>query len=209
MANEITADMDIKQVMNLLSLLGDKHLRKATANTINTVARNVIDEQKKNLNDKFTLRNNFTLNSLKLWVASENKDVNDQNAVVGTVSPYLLIQEEGGVVSPQKNHIPIPTTEARGGDNTKPVKTKYRLNKIQGRAFVLEPATPQKTLTRRGLFYRVNEKEIVKIRDLEETEIQIKKTNWHSQAVEKWATQKLIEELFRKNAQAEIDSMRV
>src|SRR5574344_1563833 len=116
MPDTITAQMDTKQVEMLLKMLSKGALDKASARTLNRIAKRVDNAQRENVQKDFINRNQYTANSLRMYSASESRPMDKQDAVVGSVSPYLPVQESGGTVRAQKQKIPIPTLASRGGN---------------------------------------------------------------------------------------------
>lgn len=197
-------------------------LQKATARTLNAISTGAAGEQKKNVNKKMIVRTPYTTKSLRHYKASETKPIEKQNAIVGSVSPYLGIHEKGGTIkakSPieakdgksqqaRKLAVPVPTSALRGADRRKRITAKMRLTKENARQFfVLRPANPVRVLRTPGLFRRVNKKRIVKLRSLSKSSIRVRGNKWHTDAIKKYANEKMTSAVFIREAKKILNSV--
>ena len=184
---------------------------------------------------QFILRNKYTENSLRFWAANDktpkmagyNKkytvklDLNRINAVSGTVSPYLPLQEAGGTQKPKigAKYIPMPTTAGRGGNIRKAIPKKFRLgpNKPgfgKGSPFFALPS---------GIYVRVGKpsklpraapgqarplRPIIMIRTLGQSEQIVKKTKWHESAMKQWGTPENMQKAYIQAAERELKRLR-
>lgn len=197
----LSADLNAKEWQAALAVFAPAVYRQASAQTLNAIAKQVDTAERENLRKSFTLRNKYTEGSLRLYTASEKKDIASQNAVVGSVSAYLPLHDTGGSRTPTGRAIALPTLAARGNSPARAVKKQFRLDSLSAPAFSME--------TRRGgagLFVRKGKK-LTMIRRLVES-VRIKKTGWHSGAVQKYARKDVLEKLFRKKAERLLDKLR-
>jgi len=102
--------------------------QKVVAATLTETAKAVTTRSERNLKRTMIIRTTYTPKSLKTYPASATKPLARQNAVSGTISPYLPIQDEGGKISAKKKRIAVPTNRVRGKDRKKKIPGKYRLN---------------------------------------------------------------------------------
>lgn len=179
------------------SLPGDE-LQKATARTLNAISLGAHAQQRKNLQSKLIVRAPYTMNSLKRYPASESKSIQKQNAIVGSTSPYLPIQDSGGIVRARSRRIPIPTNVLRGSDRRKRIAPSMRIGS-NTRFFVLSPGA-QGIVKAPGLYVRKSKKKIVKVRDLSQSQIRLKPTKWHTSAALKYAKFSVISGVFIREA---------
>lgn len=108
---------------------------KACIETVNIqAARTRLNAQSK-LQQNFTLRNNFTQNSVVYTSCPLNtKRLENIESEVGasTRADYLERQEKGGEhKGTNGKNLAIPTTAARGGTNASLIRKKYNLRQIQ------------------------------------------------------------------------------
>jgi len=102
--------------------------------TLNTQARLAGIRQLQNLRKDMTLRNDYTERSLYIgkgegtdglfWPALPTTPIGRMNAVVGSKSPYLAIQETGGTKQKAGS---MPTKAGRGGDEKQVIPNYFRL----------------------------------------------------------------------------------
>lgn len=189
-----------------------KAMQKVTAATLTDTAKAVEVRSLRNLKKTMIVRTAYTTKSLKTWKASENKPIARQNAVTGTISDYLPVQDKGGRIKARKKVIAVPTNTVRGKDRRKRVPGKYKIDEMGARAFVLRPSrsgAPRirhgkpvpHVLTRPALFIRVGKRgKLVKARDLGGKGYKLKARNWHTEAVKKYGNYAYMSQVFARNA---------
>jgi hypothetical protein len=155
------------------------------AGTLNAMAGEAGRLQKKNIEASMNIRNpRYTLGSLRFWQAKPGKDITRINAVVGSVSPYLPVQDAGGEVQPvrgKSKNIPITKTSRAGGSMSGKVLRKYRMDKVTGnRKVVVWHAAKYNNFT--GVFLRVKGK-LKLLQKLSPQGVKVKGTGWHKNAV--------------------------
>jgi hypothetical protein len=116
-------------------------MQAVTAATLTDTARAVTVRSQRNVEKSMIVRTKFTTNSIVTYKASGSKPIGSQNAISGTKSEYLPIQDAGGIIHAQKSVIAIPTNKVRGKDRKRRVPGKYRIDSMAGKAFVLRPTT--------------------------------------------------------------------
>ena len=79
----------------------------ATARALTVTAGQAKDEVIKQLPKYFTIRNTFTKRGI-MSERAEKKDWPNSKATVGSISPYMVVQEEGGAKSPAGKAFSIP-----------------------------------------------------------------------------------------------------
>jgi hypothetical protein len=106
----------------------------AATNTANIQAALTRKKALVEINENFTLRNNFTVRQIQFTKTENVKTLDAIRAEIGATDrvPYMKRQEEGGPHEPLKgDHIGVPADAARGGSVAVPVQKKYRLNQIK------------------------------------------------------------------------------
>lgn len=140
-------------------------------------------------------------------------DLNRINAVSGTVSPYMPLQESGGTQKPKigAKFIPMPTTKGRGGNLRKVIPTRFRLgpNKPEfgkGSPFFALPS---------GIYYRAGKPSkggglgpLIMIRTLGESTQVVKKNQWHESAMKQWGTPENMQKAYIQAAERELKRIR-
>ncbi len=185
-------------------------LPKAIVATVNTCAKGSLARSRKIVKEDFTLRNVYTKNSLIMWASKykPSRSIDKINAIVGTKSSYLPLQETGGVVRARRQRIPIPTTAARRG-KTKAgvVAPDYRMSKIgrigRGSKFFYM------RLRKPGIFMRQGKaKRLIMIRDLSLRSYRIQPTKWHSRSTEYFKKRGTMERIFVHHAKRQLAKVR-
>ena len=114
-------DREIKQLEADLQTFARRAIPFASRNTLNSTAFTARLEWQVEVRNKLITRNKFTENSIRVDKA-KGLDVSRQEAVVGSIAPYMEDQEFGGSKSKKgKEGVAIPTTYSAGqGDNARP-----------------------------------------------------------------------------------------
>ena len=108
-------------------------LVKAAITTVNMQARMAQKAARKNIEDNFTLRNNFTIRQVQFTPMPEGRyELSDVKSTVGIThkAEWMKRQELGGERTSRGQTLAIPTDTARGGNRGRPVITSMRINKI-------------------------------------------------------------------------------
>ena len=116
LGNEIRSDMT-------------RAARAALTRTAFAARKNAIGIVEKN----FTLRNRFTVSSIRATPCRGGKNLADLRSSVGILAraSYMARQETGGTrTNPTGANLAIPTTFARGGSNGRKVRASMRLDRI-------------------------------------------------------------------------------
>lgn len=95
-------------------------MQVVTARTLTELADLANRVQVVNTKARLKVRTKYTTNSMRIYKASEARPIASQNAVVGTISPYMGFQNEGGrTQSTTGGRMPVPTNAVRGADRMK------------------------------------------------------------------------------------------
>lgn len=109
-------------------------MSNATRNALNSLAFRARTHWQDEIEQSFTLRNQFTKRSVRVDKA-QGFNVRTMQSVVGSVAPYMGDQETGAVVRGKSAHKGIPGPSAGGGvpggkDRPKMVRRPLRLGSI-------------------------------------------------------------------------------
>lgn len=109
----------------------EKKCIKACINTVNIQAASSRRDAIINIQNKLTLRSNWTINKTNLHYDKCPMNVTDINQIqseIGSKLDYMARQEEGGTRKPNSGStLAIPNTLARGGSNAKKVRPSLYL----------------------------------------------------------------------------------
>lgn len=121
-----------QQYAKKLHALARDELPGVFVRSINRVATAADGAQRRGLRREFTVRNRWSEGSLMLWRAKPSKQVDKINAIVGSRSEYLRLQEEGGVERNRDGSatMSLPSRKARRGNWGRAVSSSMRLSKI-------------------------------------------------------------------------------
>jgi hypothetical protein len=184
-------DVDPGEWLQAMKILNKKLMPEAVAETLNTIAQNVNDGSKKNLESEFIIRNQYTLRSLRVSKSRPKPKINTMYSWAGSISPYLGIQETGGERKPAAGkRLPVPTETSRGGDWKRPILPRLRMARIEGAPGIFETPRGIRQRTKRGLTL---------LRVLMDS-YRLRPRRWHGKAVDKYASPAAVREI----AEAEI-----
>jgi len=194
---------------------------KMIAETLNRTADAVTKEQIRNVKTRLTVRTPFTLRSMEMSRArpyralnkASGKNLSRMFSRAGTVSKYLWMQE--GFTKKGQGGGPIPIARdltRAGGTRSGIVRRMYRLAKgtsftsgefgASGKQFVGRPKGGSRPL---GLYERRSKNtRLMMLRSLTVSQVKIKDTNFHDDAVRRYGTKRFIAAQFRTLAQREI-----
>lgn len=110
---------------------------RAGINTVNIVAANARKNAQEEISRNFTLRNNFTINSVRFTQCPQSvtriNDIKSETGITDRAS-YMARQETGGTrTNPSGSSLVIPTTAARRGSNKNPVSRSYYYSSIKSK----------------------------------------------------------------------------
>lgn len=101
---------NIKQaVVKLQSITDAKQLPFAIARALTVTARDVQDEVRNNLTQRFTLRNNWVRQGIQIQRATKQ----NLESMVFSRDAFMGLQEVGGAKSPLGNYLAVPTSLVR------------------------------------------------------------------------------------------------
>ena len=184
-------------------------LPKAVAAALNAVGGAAHRQAERNVRTRFTIRNKFTMRSLRLFSANPKPDIKRINAITGTISPYLPLQETGGTVRARRKAIAIPTKNARiSRSKARPVASRFRMNRMgqvaRGNKFFMMRSKSGKL----GIFTRRTKRKLVMVRDLSVRSFHLRAKNWHSDAVRKFNRRSLYMSAFIRQAKIGLGRIR-
>ena len=125
-------DKDVKKYEMQLKTLRFKAFPFATKQTMNASAFSARSHSQQNLKKDFILRNKFSISSIRVKKTNTLK-ISQQEALTGTIAPFLATQEFGGTKAKKGKHgVPIPTSfSSNEGERTIPrKKLPTRPNKL-------------------------------------------------------------------------------
>lgn len=110
--------------------------REVSSAALNRTAKGASLFAKQNLQAKFTLRNKFTLGSIRHTRTPPSRPIDRQFVLVGSIQPYLAKQEKGGSLSRTKTGRRLTTSEgSREGASAFPrrklARGRYRSSNIR------------------------------------------------------------------------------
>lgn len=126
------SDKGIKKLERDLKRMKSKALPYATRSTLNSMAFFARKEAQANIKEKMTLRNTFTVNSVRVDRA-KGLNISTQEAVVGSIAQYMDDQEFGGVKRRRRGRsVSIPTAASAGqsGARTRLPRAAYKMGAI-------------------------------------------------------------------------------
>ncbi len=207
---------DYRKYMLAMRRLRDDAAPKARAATINAVATAVHNKSGRNIQHDMILRNAYTLRSLKVSPAKVRGGGRVGYAEVGSISPYLPLQEAGGTRRPVRGRrVPVPTAASRGGNWRRPVLRRYALKpgvriarpgrRTGSKMFILRPGP---ILQKPAIFTRPSKHKLIKVRFLHERSYRVRPTHWHTRAVKQFGKRHLMEQVYIREAKKRLGLIR-
>jgi hypothetical protein len=195
------AEVETQKYVQAMKLF-DKHaLPRTVADTLNGVAEAVSKQAKINVQKRLIVRTKFTTNSIRQDRHARGTNIEKMYSRAGSISPYLRIQDQGGIVQADDQRLPIPTLEARTGrSNTRAVARRYRMNQLGAlkrnkKYFIGRPnGAPL------GIYERKKKRKLKMIRSLEKERITVPASRFFSDSVKKYGTSQFIRAQFIKRA---------
>ena len=132
---------NIKQaVAKLQSITDAKQLPFAIARALTVTARDVQDEVRNNLTQRFTLRNNWVRQGIQIQRATKQ----NLESIVFSRDAFMGLQELGGAKSPLGNYLAVPTSLVRRtpkdmirkADRPKSLGDKVEMIEFRGRKWL-------------------------------------------------------------------------
>lgn len=119
--------LDIKSFMRGMDEVTKKQLpfamAKALTNTAQDCQRKLIDD----LDEYFTIRNNFVAKGIRTTPARKNKNINDMYSMVGSLEKFMKLQAEGGTKESSGKALGVPTVGPHGTRKTEAAKITQSL----------------------------------------------------------------------------------
>lgn len=208
LSSAFSIDVDTRAYTQAMKMLSDEALPRAVASTLNATADAVKNEAQRNVRRKMIVRTQYTINSIRQDRTARGRNIRAMFSRVGSLSPYLPIQDEGGTVRADRMRIPIPTLQARTSRSIRrAIAGRYRMNAMGafgkgGRFFMGRPRGGNRPV---GVWERTNRnKRIRLIRNLEHRQVRIRPTRWFSDAIGRYGTYQFINAQYRAAARREL-----
>lgn len=115
-----------------LTRLSTRAIPVATRNFVNEAARDIRDRAKIVVKEKMTLRNRWTINSIRAVTTREHRSLSRIKASAGSLQEYMLDQEFGGIKRKSGSEgVRIATGFSAGQEGARPrTKLPRKANKI-------------------------------------------------------------------------------
>jgi hypothetical protein len=203
--SDFRADVDTRSYMIAMRALGRDALPGAVADALNAPAAAIEKRARSNVKRQMTVRTPFTLNSIRHDRRARGANIGRMFSRVGSISPYLAIHDEGGVIRAKRRRVAIPTLQARVGRNiSRRISGKYALGRYDDRTrfFTGRPKGGNRPL---GIYERYqSNKRLRMIRNLESDQVRIRRRDWFSEPVRRYGTRQFITAQFKGSAQRRI-----
>ena len=199
--------MEMQGWLKMMRRISATAVPNAVANSLNRIADNVRLGARHNMRQDFTLRNQYTENSMGVSYARPKENLSSYS-MVGTRSKYLPAQEVGGT-----HHEAIATVAARGGTKAGIVPPRLRMRALtaammkgtqKGRRRSKTGKPFLMTLRRgTGIFQRIGQ-QLLMVRDLRKQDARIKATHWFSRAVQQFGSFAAMHRTFTKELEIQL-----
>ncbi len=125
-------DRAVKRLELQLQIFANKALPFATRNTINGMAFAAQKQAKENIRNDMVNRNRFSVQSVQVRPEKQELNIQRQEATVGSIAPYMKVQELGGVETKGgKTGVAIATSYSAGQEGKQPrTRLPRKANKL-------------------------------------------------------------------------------
>lgn len=206
MINTAALDRSVKIYKNKLKYISKEALPKVIADSVTAVAKRAHDKSIVNIISRYTIRNKYTVGSLRFYKASPKKNIMKINAISGSISEYMDEQDLGGKRLPKSGEkVTEATLFARGGSKTSVVKKKNRAGFLGKNQFIGVPKGIAKNRPY-GVYERVkNNKFLSMVRNISKVSVDIRGTSWHRDAMSDQKLKEIMQKEFIYQARLYIE----
>ncbi len=206
----IRANFEHKKYLTFLKSVNKEAHAESIKNLLNYQAKGSEKLIKKTVKKKFTIRTNFTVNSIKQDRKPIGSNTNKMFSRVVTTSPYLYKQEDGDTDTRKS----IPTLYTRSNTFKKIVRKQFRQNQLGN--FIYDKSKPKSYFLgipkgggrKYGIYMRyAKNKKLIKVRNVSQDKIDIKPTKFFSSSVMRYAELKTINKFFSIDAQKNLKNI--
>ena len=208
---------DIIEFEQQLQHISSRSIPFATKETVNRAVFKARQNAQGNIIADFTIRNPFTLSSIRVNLA-RGLDIRKQKASVGSVADYLEKQEFGTIKKSKKgSYVNIPTAYSAGqsGSRTRLPRSANKMSKINLRRRALNSVVARIKIAKnsgekfvyldlgrkKGIF-RILNKKIMMVHDLSRRSVVVPKNPWLYPAVESAKTE--MPDIYKKALQFQL-----
>ncbi len=199
----MASSREFQTYIKKMERFGRQLLPQIVSTAINTIGGQAHEATKANVRSRMVLRNKYTENSIKFWESKPKEKWTRINAVSGSISPYMALQDEGGERHPKQGKTAVVVgLAARGGNPNRVVRKQYRAGTLGENQFVGKPRGGSRP---NGVYERKNKNHKLRmLRDLSNATVPVKETDWHRDGVRtKFTSQRVFDE-FKELVDAEI-----
>jgi len=206
----IRAKFEHKKYLTFLKSINKESHAESIKNLLNYQAKGSEKLIKRTVKKKFTIRTNFTINSIKQDRKPIGSNTNKMFSRVVTTSPYLYKQEDGDTDARKS----IPTLYTRSNTFKKIVRKQFRQNQLGN--FIYDKSKPKSYFLgipkgggrKYGIYMRyAKNKKLIKVRNVSQDKIDIKPTKFFSSSVMRYAELKTINKFFSIDAQKNLKNI--
>jgi hypothetical protein len=206
----IRANFEHKKYLTFLKSVNKEAHGESIKNLLNYQAKGSEKLIKRTVKKKFTIRTNFTINSIKQDRKPIGSNTNKMFSRVVTTSPYLYKQEDGDTDTRKS----IPTLYTRSNTFKKIVRKQFRQNQLGN--FTYDKSKPKSYFLgipkgggrKYGIYMRyAKNKKLIKVRNVSQDKIDIKPTRFFSSSVMRYAELKTINKFFSIDAQKNLKNI--
>jgi hypothetical protein len=131
MSNGWNADIETRKWIQGMNTFAKKDHPRVVADSLNAPASAIEKHSRKNVERRLIVRTSFTLNSIRQDRQARGGNIDRMYSRVRTNSPYLAIQDQGGVIRAEGSKRAIPLVSSRTGQNIrKRIAKRYKINEL-------------------------------------------------------------------------------
>jgi hypothetical protein len=125
------ADIETRKWITGMNTFAKKDHPRVVAESLNAPAAAIEQQARRNVEKRMIVRTQYTTGSIKQDRHARGENINRMYSRVRTNSPYLKIQDEGGVIKGEGQRTAIPLAASRTGRNIrKSIAKRYKINQL-------------------------------------------------------------------------------
>lgn len=209
---KITAETDVKNLLNALKLIDKKNLPVAVAKSLNAPADAVANQAKSNAKKRLHIRREYSIKGIKQDRFAKGDNISKMFSRTVINNRYMISQEVGATIKPQSgfSNIAVPTLFSRAGNIMTIMLKQFWINNIKTdtesggykKFFIGVPNGLNRGI---GIWYRwAGNKRLSLVRSMTKNQIIRKPVNFFLDAVRRFGTREYIIAQLESNAKKAI-----
>lgn len=206
MNNGWKADIETRKWITGMNTFARYDHPRVVAETLNAPASAIEKKAQSNVRRRMIVRTNYTPNSIKHDRTARGENIDRMYSRVRTNSPYLKIQNEGGVIRSENRRVAIPLVSSRTGKSLqKSIARRYKINQLgslrKNRDYFMGNSP---TSGKVAIFQRIRGNKLRMLRRATTATVRVPATHWWTDANKRYGTSQYIRAQYLRLARARL-----